>query len=185
MAANDSLVTAHVIGDVLDPFYTTVDMMILFDGTPIISGMELRAPAVSDRPRVEIGGDDYRVAYTLVMVDPDAPNPSNPTLREYLHWMVTDIPASTDNTYGREMMCYEPPAPSTGIHRMVLVLFQQLGRETVFAAPSRRHNFNTRGFARRYNLGAPVAAMYFNCQRQTGSGGPRFTGPYTSRRRAG
>lgn len=66
MAANDSLVTAHVIGDVLDPFYTTVDMMILFDGTPIISGMELRAPAVSDRPRVEIGGDDYRVAYTLV-----------------------------------------------------------------------------------------------------------------------
>lgn len=83
------------------------------------------------------------------------------------------------------MMCYEPPAPSTGIHRMVLVLFQQLGRDTVFAAPSRRHNFSTRGFARRYNLGAPVAAMYFNCQRQTGSGGPRFTGPYTSRRRAG
>ena len=41
-------------------------MMVLFDGTPIISGMELRAPAVSDRPRVEIGGDDYRVAYTLV-----------------------------------------------------------------------------------------------------------------------
>ena len=66
MAANDSLVTAHVVGDVLDPFYTTVDMMVLFDGTPIISGMELRAPAVSDRPRVEIGGDDYRVAYTLV-----------------------------------------------------------------------------------------------------------------------
>lgn len=66
MAANDSLVTAHEIGDVLDPFYTTVDMMILFDGAPIISGMELRAPAVSNRARVEIGGDDYRVAYTLV-----------------------------------------------------------------------------------------------------------------------
>ncbi|ONM18160.1 phosphatidylethanolamine-binding protein21 [Zea mays] len=98
-AANDSLVTAHVIGDVLDPFYTAVDMMILFGGAPIISGMELRAQAVSDRPRVEIGGEDYRDAYTLVMVDPDAPNPSNPTLREYLHWMVTDIPASTDNTH--------------------------------------------------------------------------------------
>jgi hypothetical protein len=26
--------------------------------------------------------------------------------------------------------------------------------------------------------------MYFNCQRQSGSGGPRFTGAYTSRRRA-
>jgi len=50
MAANDSLVTAHVIGDVLDPFYTTIDMMVLFDDTPIISGMELCAPAVSNRP---------------------------------------------------------------------------------------------------------------------------------------
>jgi hypothetical protein len=66
-AANDSLVTAHVIGDVLDPFYTAVDMMILFGGAPIISGMELRAQAVSDRPRVEIGGEDYRDAYTLVI----------------------------------------------------------------------------------------------------------------------
>ena len=84
---------------------------------------------------------------------------------------------------GRELVCYEPPAPATGIHRMVLMLFRQLGRETVFA-PARRHNFNTRGFVRRYNLGAPVAAMYFNCQRQSGSGGPRFTGAYTSRRRA-
>ncbi|KAJ1270588.1 hypothetical protein BS78_06G063900 [Paspalum vaginatum] len=182
MAANDSLTIARVIGDVLDPFNATEDLIVLFNGAPILSGMELRAPAVSDRPRVEIGGDDYRVAYTLVMVDPDAPNPSNPTLREYLHWMVTDIPASTDNTYGHEMMCYEPPAPATGIHRIVLVLFQQLGRETVFAQ-LRRHNFNTRGFARRYNLGSPVAAMYFNCQRQSGSGGPRFTGTYTSRRR--
>ncbi|XP_062218674.1 protein VERNALIZATION 3-like [Phragmites australis] len=165
---------ARVIGDILDPFYSSVDLMVLFNGMPIVSGVELRSPMVSDRPRVEIGGDDYRVVYTLVMVDPDAPNPSNPTLREYLHWMVTDFPASTDATYGREVMCYEAPAPATGIHRMVLVLFRQLGRETVYA-PSMRHNFNTRGFALRYSLGEPVAAMYFNCQRQSGSGGRRFT----------
>ncbi|KAL6900871.1 hypothetical protein ACP4OV_005547 [Aristida adscensionis] len=181
--ANDSFVTARVIGDVLDPFYSSIDLTVLFNGMPIVSGMELRSPMVSQRPRVEIGGDDFRVAYTLVMVDPDAPNPSNPTLREYLHWLVTDIPASTDDTHGREVMCYEAPAPATGIHRLVLGVFQQLGRETVFS-PQRRHNFSTRAFARRYNLGAPVAAMFFNCQRQTGSGGRRFTGPYTSRRHA-
>ena len=66
MAASDSLVTARVIGDVLDPFNTSADLMVLFNGDPIISGMELRSAAVSDRPTVEIGGDDYRVAYTLV-----------------------------------------------------------------------------------------------------------------------
>ncbi|KAF8642525.1 hypothetical protein HU200_067200 [Digitaria exilis] len=29
-----------------------------------------------------------------------------------------------------------------------------------------------------------VAAMYFNCQRQSGTGGRRFTGPYTGGRHA-
>lgn len=66
MAAIDSLVTARVIGDVLDSFNTTVDLMVLFNSAPIVSGMELRSPTVSDRPTVEIGGDDYRIAYTLV-----------------------------------------------------------------------------------------------------------------------
>jgi protein FLOWERING LOCUS T len=55
-----------------------------------------------------------------------------------------------------------------GIHRFVFVLFQQLGRQTVYA-PGWRQNFNTRDFAELYNLGSPVAAVYFNCQREAGS----------------
>ncbi|CAD6336592.1 unnamed protein product [Miscanthus lutarioriparius] len=172
--ANDSLTRGHIIGDVLDPFTGSVPLTVMYDGRPVFDGMEFRASAVSVKPRVEIGGDDFRVAYTLVMVDPDAPNPSNPTLREYLHWMVTDIPASTDDSFGREVIPYENPSPTMGIHRIVLVLYQQLGRGTVFA-PQVRQNFNLRNFARRFNLGKPVAAMYFNCQRQTGTGGRRFT----------
>lgn len=172
--ANDSLTRGHIIGDVLDPFTSSVSLSVLYDGRPVFDGMEFRASAVSVKPRVEIGGDDFRVAYTLVMVDPDAPNPSNPSLREYLHWMVTDIPASTDDSFGRELIPYESPSPTMGIHRLVLVLYQQLGRGTVFA-PQVRQNFNLRNFARRFNLGKPVAATYFNCQRQTGTGGRRFT----------
>ncbi|KAG5062377.1 hypothetical protein JHK85_003560 [Glycine max] len=59
-----------------------------------------------------------------------------------------------------------------GIHRLVFVLFRQLGRETVYA-PGWRQNFNTREFAELYNLGLPVAAVYFNIQRESGSGGRR------------
>ncbi|KQK18033.1 protein FLOWERING LOCUS T [Brachypodium distachyon] len=172
--ANDSLTRAQIIGDVLDPFTSSVPLTVMYDGRPVFNGMEFRSPAVSLKPRVEIGGDDFRVAYTLVMMDPDAPNPSNPTLREYLHWMVTDVPASTNDSFGREIVTYESPNPTMGIHRMVLVLYQQLGRGTVFA-PQVRHNFNSRSFARRFNLGKPVAAIYFNCQRPTGTGGRRFT----------
>ncbi|MCI82536.1 protein HEADING DATE 3A-like, partial [Trifolium medium] len=41
-------------------------------------------------------------------------------------------------------------------------------------APGWRQNFSTRDFAEVYNLGLPVAALYFNCQRENGSGGRRM-----------
>jgi len=41
-------------------------------------------------------------------------------------------------------------------------------------APGWRQNFNTREFAELYNLGLPVAAVYFNIQRESGSGGRRL-----------
>ncbi|GKE77503.1 FT like protein, partial [Tanacetum coccineum] len=86
--------------------------------------------------------------------------------------LVTNIPATTGARFGQEIVCYESPRPSIGIHRMVFVLFRQLCRQTVYA-PGWRQNFNTRGFAELYNLGSPVAAVYFNCQRENGSGGRR------------
>ncbi|KAM7502992.1 hypothetical protein LguiB_001896 [Lonicera macranthoides] len=86
--------------------------------------------------------------------------------------LVTDIPATTGANFGQEVVCYESPRPSMGIHRFVFVLFRQLGRQTVYP-PGWRQNFNTRDFAELYNLGSPVAAVYFNCQRESGSGGRR------------
>ncbi|KAK2996539.1 hypothetical protein RJ639_025341 [Escallonia herrerae] len=86
--------------------------------------------------------------------------------------LVTDIPATTGANFGQEVVCYESPRPSMGIHRFVFALFRQLGRQTVYA-PGWRQNFNTRDFAELYNLGSPVAAVYFNCQRERGSGGRR------------
>ncbi|XP_060959069.1 protein VERNALIZATION 3-like isoform X2 [Cannabis sativa] len=142
-------------------------------GREVNNGYEFKPSQLLNQPRVHIGGQDLRTFYTLLMVDPDAPNPSDPNLREYLHWLVIDIPGSTGPSFGEEVVCYENPRPSMGIHRFVFVLFKQLGRQTVYA-PGWRQNFNTcRDFAELYNLGAPVAALYFNCQRETGSGGRR------------
>ncbi|KAM0056657.1 putative phosphatidylethanolamine-binding protein [Helianthus debilis subsp. tardiflorus] len=84
-------------------------------------------------------------------------------------WLVTDIPSTTGASFGQEVVCYESPRPSMGIHRIVFVLFRQLGRQTVYA-PGWRQNFNTRDFAELYNLGSPVATVYFNCQRESGFG---------------
>lgn len=68
---------------------------------------------------------------------------------------------------GREMVSYEIPRPNIGIHRFVFVLFQQKRRQTVNQLPDSRDQFNTRSFAAENNLGEPVAAVFFNAQRET------------------
>ena len=67
---------------------------------------------------------------------------------------------------GREVVSYESPKPNLGIHRFTLVLFKQKKRQAV-SPPSTRHSFNTRRFADENDLGLPVAAVYFNAQRET------------------
>ncbi|KAK8669291.1 hypothetical protein V6N13_106726 [Hibiscus sabdariffa] len=168
----DPLVVGRVVGDVLDSFTRSISLRVSYPIREVNNGVELKPSQVVNQPRVDVGGNDLRTFYTLVMVDPDAPSPSDPNLREYLHWLVTDIPATTGAGFGQEVVCYESPRPTIGIHRFVFVLFRQLGRQTVYA-PGWRQNFNTRDFAELYNLGLPVAPVYFNCQRESGSGGRR------------
>lgn len=67
---------------------------------------------------------------------------------------------------GREIVSYETPKPVIGIHRYVFILFKQRARHSV-RPPASRDHFNTRTFAEENDLGLPVAAVYFNAQRQT------------------
>jgi phosphatidylethanolamine-binding protein len=74
---------------------------------------------------------------------------------------------------GEEVVPYMGPRPPVGIHRYVIVLYQQKSHvETPEPAPAEadaattRSRFSTRAFADRHNLGLPVAAMYFNAQKE-------------------
>ena len=60
MSAVDPLVAARVIHDVLDPFTSTVPLTIGYNNRLVRPG------AVVSKPRVDIGGNDMRVLYTLV-----------------------------------------------------------------------------------------------------------------------
>ncbi|WOL11521.1 protein TWIN SISTER of FT-like isoform X3 [Canna indica] len=86
-SGRDPLVLGQIIGDVLDPFTRSASMRIMFNNREISNGTRLRQSAVEDKPLVQIQGRDTRMLYTLVMVDPDAPSPNNPSDREYLHWI--------------------------------------------------------------------------------------------------
>ncbi|CAD5196966.1 unnamed protein product, partial [Musa acuminata subsp. malaccensis] len=163
----DPLTVGRVIGDVLDSFNPSVKLEVVYGPNKrVYNGHEFMPSAVCAKPRVEIGGDDMRSFYTLILTDPDAPSPSDPHLREHLHWIVTDIPGTTNVSFGEEIVGYEAPKPFIGIHRYVFVLFKQKGRQTVYAPASRDH-FSTRDFSEENGLGLPVAAVYFNAQRET------------------
>ncbi|KAF7804308.1 Dt1 [Senna tora] len=171
-SSDQPLIVGRVIGDVLDCFNTSVKMSVTYNNKKqVFNGYELFPSQVTTTPRVEIGGVDMRSFFTLVMTDPDVPGPSDPYLREHLHWIVTDIPGTTDATFGRELVSYEMPKPNIGIHRFVFVLFKQKRRQCVRAASSycssSRDQFNTKNFAEQNDLGLPVAAVYFNAQRET------------------
>ncbi|KAJ8440522.1 hypothetical protein Cgig2_022963 [Carnegiea gigantea] len=163
----DPLFIGRVIGDVTDCFNPTVKMSVAYNSNQqVCNGHELFPSSVTLKPKVEVQGGDLRSFFTLIMTDPDVPGPSDPYLREHLHWIVTDIPGTTDSTFGKEMLSYEMPRPNIGIHRFVFILFKQKRRGSVLL-PSSRDRFCTRKFASDNELGLPVTAVYFNCQRET------------------
>ncbi|PLW28541.1 hypothetical protein PCANC_21923 [Puccinia coronata f. sp. avenae] len=76
--------------------------------------------------------------YTLVMVDPDVPDPQNHSFTTFLHWVRTNISLSA-TTNGEldlrsekeeeEVVKYVPPHPAqgSGIHRYTVMIFEQPG----------------------------------------------------------
>ena len=173
--SRNPLVVGNIVGEIIDPFDASAVLRLFYDNREMTSGSGLRPSQVAREPTVQITGSRGRnetSLYTLVMVDPDAPSPSNPSKREYLHWLVMDIPEGGDVSHGTEVVAYESPQPKAGIHRLAFIVFRQTVRQVIYA-PGWRPNFNTRDFAACYCLGAPVAAAYFNCQREGGCGGRR------------
>ncbi|KAG1366211.1 protein MOTHER of FT and TFL1 [Cocos nucifera] len=164
----DPLVVGRVIGEVVDLFVPTMSMSVSYGTKHVNNGCDVKPSMAINPPTVQIAGRRADL-YTLVMTDPDAPSPSDPTMREWLHWVVVNIPGGTDTSQGEEVVAYMGPRPPVGIHRYVLVLFQQKSRFLTgagVALPASRANFNTRTFAARHDLGLPVAAVYFNAQKE-------------------
>ncbi|XP_038905820.1 protein CENTRORADIALIS-like [Benincasa hispida] len=165
--SSEPLVVGRVIGDVLDSFTQSMEICVFYSNNKqVFNGHEFFPSAVATKPRVAIQGGELRSFFTLIMTDPDVSRPSDPYLRVHLHWIVTDIPGTTDTTFGKEIVSYEIPMPNIGIHRFVFVLFKQKRRQSVNPLSS-RDQFNTRAFAIDNDLGLPVVVVYFNAQKET------------------
>ncbi|KAI3910439.1 hypothetical protein MKX01_034833 [Papaver californicum] len=162
----DQLVVGRVIGDVVDMFVPRCNMSVCYGSKHLTNGCQIKPSVAVEPPKVQISGCPQHF-FTLVMVDPDAPSPSEPTMREYAHWIVVDVPGGRSPSEGKEVVGYMGPKPPVGMHRYVMVVFKQKGElKMVVEEPSSRAHFNTRNFAKQFDLGIPVAAFYFNSQKE-------------------
>ncbi|KAK6144214.1 hypothetical protein DH2020_021034 [Rehmannia glutinosa] len=173
----EPLVISRVIGDVVDNICNTVNKMCVVykSNKHVYNGRELFPSTVTFKPKVEVHGGDMRTFFTLIMTDPDAPGPSDPYLREHLHWYALISPSSLFKIRRKKIVSYEMPRPKIGIHRFVFLLFKQKKRlQVLLNPPVCRDGFRNRKFAEENELGLPVAAVFFNCQRETAARRRRF-----------
>ncbi|XP_047314312.1 protein MOTHER of FT and TFL1-like [Impatiens glandulifera] len=170
MAASsiNPLIMCKIIGDVVDPFVPTADMDVYYATKHVTNGCSIKPSMAFNPPTVTISGLPNEL-YTLVMTDPDMPSPSEPSMREWVHWIVANIPGGTNSGQGKEIVPYMEPCPAVGIHRYILILFRQSKYvDQTIEKPNiiTRANFNTRAFSHHLCLGFPVAIVYFNAQKE-------------------
>ena len=65
--AMEPLTVGRVVGDVVDIFTPSVRMTVTYNSNKqVANGYEFMPSVIVYKPRVEIGGEDMRAAYTLV-----------------------------------------------------------------------------------------------------------------------
>lgn len=64
----EPLTVGRVVGEVVDMFTPTVKMDVIYSSCnkQVANGHEIMPSVITAKPRVDIGGDDMRGAYTLV-----------------------------------------------------------------------------------------------------------------------
>ncbi|XP_074373978.1 protein MOTHER of FT and TFL1-like [Apium graveolens] len=170
MSANiDPIYVRQVIGDIVDTITPCINMKVYIDGRQIINGCTIKPSIAIVPPQIRFEGQAERL-YTLLLTDPDMPSPSNPTLREYIHWIVTDIPGSGAINQGNEILPYEPPTPIRGYHRYILMMFEQMTPLGLLSPPLTRAHFDHKTFVWRHQLGVPKAIAYFWAKKEPGQG---------------
>ncbi|WOG96714.1 hypothetical protein DCAR_0416050 [Daucus carota subsp. sativus] len=167
MSSNiDSFNVRQVIGDVIDITSSCTNMTVYINGRLIVNGCSIMSSLATDAPRIRFQGQAGHL-YTLLLTDPDMPSPSNPTQKEYIHWIVTDIPGSGNINEGNVILPYAPPTPARGYHRYILMMFEQAMPLGLLPPPLTRSHFNSKFFAFAHQLGVPKAVAYFWAKKET------------------
>lgn len=161
-----------IIPDVIDAPPLATATVIYTNNKIVTLGNELTPTDVKDPPVTVNWEFKNNTYYTLAMVDPDAPSRSEPKFREFNHWLIVNI-LENDLSTGDVITGYlgSGPPKGTGLHRYVFLIYKQSGNlenidepRTSNTSIAHRVNFSIKGFAKKYNLGQPVAGNFYVAQ---------------------
>lgn len=159
-----------VVPDVISCIPQEVITVCYPSGAVVEQGNVLTPTLVKDQPTVTWKAD-ANAYYTLCMTDPDAPSRTEPTFREWHHWLVGNIPGC-DVSKGEVLSAYigSGPPPKTGLHRYVFLVYKQSGKlefdekRLPNNSGDDRGGFKIAAFAKKYNLGDPVAGNFYQAE---------------------
>jgi phosphatidylethanolamine-binding protein (PEBP) family uncharacterized protein len=128
-------------------------------------GMELAPPMSKAAPTLKLSGGEVGSKYVVIMTDPDAPSKDLPLFREFIHWVVTEVPLDDDSlAVDKGNTCvpwvgFAPPCKS-GLHRYIVLVYKQAGAdpaESLKAALGDRGGKKAALAAKEAGLGDPIA----------------------------
>ena len=133
-------------------------------------GKELTPTQVQNPPQLEWSAKE-NTFYTLIFTEPDAPSRQDHSLKEWLHWLIVNIPEG-NATQGDIIFDYQGSGPdkASGFHRYVYLLFEQVEKLHIDLKPSPansvegRAKFSTVKFCQKYGLDSPVAGNFYLAQ---------------------
>ncbi|XP_014250210.1 protein D2-like isoform X2 [Cimex lectularius] len=160
-----------VVPDVIDRIVGEKVEVNYKQGRAMVELGNILTPTDTKNPPILKWSSDPNALYLICMIDPDMPNPSKPRLKEFQHWVVGNIPGD-DVPTGDVLTAYIGPVPPQdgGIHRYIFLVYRQnkeLGFEEQIIMKSEgaaRARFNVGLFARRHQLGEPIAVNFFRAQ---------------------
>ncbi|XP_026476165.1 protein D3-like [Ctenocephalides felis] len=160
----------EIVPDVLDALPEKALQVSYDSGVSADLGNILTPTSVKNKPTVSWDADPKEL-YLLCMTDPDAPSRQSPKNREWHHWLVGNIPGS-EVSKGEVLTDFvgSGPPKGSGLHRYVFVLYKQPERinftdkKISSTTGSGRGKFSIRDFAKKYNLGKPLAYNVYQAE---------------------
>lgn len=159
-----------VVPDVIDKPPNEIIRVTYPCGVRAELGNVLKPVQVKDEPHVRWKICPHQF-YTLCMTDPDAPSRKKPEFREWHHWLIGNIPGckTVEGEVLSEYIGAGPPK-DTGLHRYIFLVYLQPCKldfdepRLTCKSADKREKFSAKKFAKKYNLGHPVAANFFQAE---------------------